>query len=745
MKRAIVFNMETLKGYIDHITYQTEDGYTVMTLAAADGSRTCVGPAKDYSVGETVELEGSWVDHNIYGKQFKFTSIRAVPPSDRISVIRYLSSGAVKGVGEKMAVRIVDRFGDDTFRIMEEEPERLAEIKGISARMAQELAGQLAGKRDRRNAVVFLQQYGISLTIADRIFEIYGNDVYNVIKNNPYKLAEDVPAVGFKKADAIAVKAGISMDSEYRICSAVIYELGNEAAEGHCYFPMDELCERVSGMLSLDEELIREQLPAMAIDHKIEIKKCAEGTRIYLPGYFRAERFCAEKLLQLRDAYAKSDDGDDDWLPRLEKDMGMELDELQRKAVKLSDESGILVLSGGPGTGKTTTINAIIRRMQDKGLEFVLAAPTGRAAKRMNEATGYEAKTIHRLLEMGADQSEMRFERNEDEPLEADCVIIDEMSMVDIWLLKALLEAIAPGSRLIMVGDVDQLPSVGPGQVLKDIMDSGEFSVVRLQRIFRQSGDSHIVENAHRINRGEHLDLSVKHEDFFLLEKDRVEVIQEYLVQLISDVLPRRLKLASGDIQVMTPMRKGLLGVEGLNAMLQERLNPAADGKEEVTYGDKVFRNGDKVMQIKNDYQLEWEITGDHNVCVASGSGVFNGDVGVITRINSYLKLVEVHFDDGRRVYYPFQQLDELELAYAVTIHKSQGSEYPLVILPILSGPEMLMSRNLLYTAVTRAKRCVIMIGSNDRIQQMIDNDHVQHRYTSLCERIKEAGSRDDA
>ena len=738
--------MDTIKGYIDHITYQTDDGYTVMTLAASDGSKTCVGFAKDYSPGETVELEGTWVEHNIYGKQFKFSSIKAVPPSDRISVIRYLGSGAVKGVGEKMAVRIVDKFGDDTFRIMEEEPERLAEIKGISLRMAQELAGQLAGKRDRRNAMIFLQQYGISLTIADRIYEIYGNDVYNVIKNNPYRLAEDVPAVGFKKADAIAVKAGISMDSEYRICSAVIYELGMEAAEGHCYFPMEDLCDRVSRMLNLDKELISEQLPVMALDHRIEIKNTPEGARVYSPGYFRAEKFCAEKLLQLRDAYEKSDDGDEDWLPELEKDMGMELDELQRRAVKLSDESGVLILSGGPGTGKTTTINAIIRRMQDKGLEFVLAAPTGRAAKRMNEATGYEAKTIHRLLEMGADQNELRFERNEDEPLEADCVIIDEMSMVDIWLLKALLAAIAPGSRLIMVGDVDQLPSVGPGQVLRDIMDSNEFSVVRLQRIFRQSGDSHIVENAHKINRGEHLDLSVKYEDFFLLEKDRVEVIQEYLVKLISDVLPRKLGLSSGDIQVMTPMRKGLLGVEGLNGMLQERLNPAREDNAEVPYGDRVFRDGDKVMQIKNDYQLEWEIIGDHNVCVASGSGVFNGDVGVITQINSYLKLVEVHFDDGRKVYYPFQQLDELELAYAVTIHKSQGSEYPLVILPVLSGPEMLMSRNLLYTAVTRAKRCVILIGSNDRIQQMIDNDHVQHRYTSLCERIKEAGEmRNDA
>lgn len=736
--------MDQLKGYIDHITYQTEDGYTVMTLSTTGGDMTCVGYAKDYSVGETVELEGSYVDHSIYGRQLKFTAIRAVPPSDRISMIRYLGSGAVKGVGAKMAIRIADKFGDDTFRIMEEEPERLAEIKGISLRMAQEIASQLAGKRDRRNAMLFLQQYGISLTIADRIYEIYGIELYNVIKNNPYKLAEDVPAVGFKKADAIAVKAGISMDSDYRIRSAVIYVLTALASEGHCYYPFEALCREVAGMLSLDEELVRDQLPQMAADHKVEIKYGEDGARVYSTGYYKAEKYCAERLLRLKDACSVPVQGSGDWLPALEKEMGMELDELQRQAVRLSDESGVLIISGGPGTGKTTTINAIIRRMEDRELKFVLAAPTGRAAKRMFEATGYEAKTIHRLLEMGAGSEDGFYNKNEDDPLEADCVIIDEMSMVDIWLMKALLAAVAPGSRLIMVGDVDQLPSVGPGQVLKDIMDSGEFSVVRLKRIFRQSKDSHIVENAHKINRGEHIDLSTKYEDFFLLEKDRVEVIQEYLVKLISDVLPRKLSLDPSQIQVMTPMRKGSLGVEGLNVMLQERLNPASADKPEYSYGDRVFRTGDKVMQIKNDYQLEWEITGDYNIVVQSGMGVFNGDVGVIKQVNQYLKLMEILFDDGRRVYYPFGQLDELELAYAVTIHKSQGSEYPLVILPILSGPEMLMSRNLLYTAVTRAKRCVIMIGSESRIQQMIDNDHVQHRYTSLCERIREAGGMAD-
>ena len=398
--------MEQLKGYIDHITYQTEDGYTVMTLSTAEGEMTCVGYAKDYSVGETVELEGSFVDHSIYGRQLKFTAIHAVAPSDRISVIRYLGSGAVKGVGAKMAIRIVDKFGDDTLRIMEEEPERLSEIKGISLRMAQEIASQLAGKRDRRNAMLFLQQYGISLTIADRIYEIYGIELYNVIKNNPYKLAEDVPAVGFKKADAIAVKAGISMDSEYRIRSAVIYVLNALSSEGHCYYPLEDLCSEVSRMLSLDIGLVNEQLPLMAADHKIELKYGPEGARVYLSGYYRAEKYCADRLIRLRDAYTAAEADGSSWLPALENEMGMELDKLQREAVRLSDGSGVLILSGGPGTGKTTTINAIIKRMEDKDLKFVLAAPTGRAAKRMYEATGYEAKTIHRLLEMGGGSEE---------------------------------------------------------------------------------------------------------------------------------------------------------------------------------------------------------------------------------------------------------------------------------------------------------------------------------------------------
>ncbi|MBR5422149.1 MAG: ATP-dependent RecD-like DNA helicase [Lachnospiraceae bacterium] len=735
--------METLKGYIDHISYQNEEnGYTVMTIVTTAGTETCVGMAKGFGAGETVELDGEYVEHNVYGKQLKFSAIRSVPPSDRISMIRYLGSGAIKGLGETLATRIVERFGDDTFRVMEEEPERLAEVKGISMRMAQEITDQLVARRDQRGALLFLQQFGITQALAEKIFKIYGQEIYTLIKNNPYRLAEDVPAVGFKRADAIAVKAGIPKDSEYRIRCALLYELGVLAQEGHCYFPSEALCGRVAEMLALDEELVREQLPAMAIDHRLTLKRGADGERVYMNRYYKAEQYCAGKLLELRDAYEGGGVAGEERIGRLEEELGIELDELQREALRLSLSSAVLVISGGPGTGKTTIINGILRLLEEEGSSFALAAPTGRAAKRMQETCGYEAKTLHRLLELGVDSGEgegFHYGRDEDEPLEADCIIVDEMSMVDIHLLRALLAAVPRGCRLILVGDVDQLPSVGPGQVLKDIMESGAFPVVRLKKIFRQAGESHIVEYAHRINEGKELDLSVKYEDFFLLEKDSSELICHYIVQLISDVLPRKLGLHGEDIQVLTPMRKGALGVESLNPVLQERLNPPSPEKAEYRFGEVVFREGDKVMQIKNDYQMEWEIRGKSGIVVENGEGIFNGDVGVVHEINSYLKLMEVEFDEGRFVYYPFQALDELELAYAVTIHKSQGSEYPLVILPLLSGPRMLMSRNLLYTAVTRARQCVILLGSGRTVQQMIGNSHVQQRYTSLRERICEA------
>ena len=712
-----------------------------MNLTAEDGDITCVGCARDFSVGETVEMEGEYVEHPVYGLQFKFTSLRAVAPEDRISVLRYLSSGAVKGVGPKLAEKIVERFGDDTFRILEEEPERLAEIKGISLKKAMEITDRLVEKRDARNAVIFMQEYGIGLNLASKLYEFYGMEIYSVLKTNPYRLSDEVPAVGFKTADAIARKLGIEEDSVYRIHCGVAYELERLAAEGHCYSPVTLLCDCSAELLGLKPEDIESELGDMAMDGRISLKEGSDGIRVYLKSYYQAELFSARRLIELRDSFRPPLLSDEDRLElagRIESEMSIELESLQRQALLDCMTSGVFILSGGPGTGKTTTIHAIIKWLEKEGRDFALAAPTGRAARRMKETTGYEAQTLHRLLEIGMDEDGGdRSFRNDAEPLETDTLIVDEVSMVDIHLLRTLMNALVNGTQLILVGDVDQLPSVGPGQVLKDIMDSGAFACIRLKQVFRQAENSHIVSYAHLINNGNMPDLSVKYPDFFLLEKDSAELIQSYIYQLVTDVLPRKLNLKGADIQLLTPMKKGNLGVEQLNIFMQEKCNPPSDDKMEYTYGSNLFREGDRIMQIRNDYELEWDIYAG-SLSIEKGKGVFNGDTGVIDEINAYLKIMKVIFDDGRVVYYEFSRLDELELAYAVTVHKSQGSEYPVVILPLLSGPQMLFHRNILYTAVTRAKQCVIILGSAATVRRMVETDNAARRYTSLSERIKE-------
>ncbi len=713
-----------------------------MNLTAEDGDITCVGCARDFSVGETVEMEGEYVEHPVYGRQFKFTSLKAIAPEDRISVLRYLSSGAVKGVGPKLAEKIVERFGDDTFRILEEEPERLAEIKGISMRMAMEITDRMVERRDARKAVIFMQEYGISLNLATKLYEFYGMEIYNVLRTNPYRLADDVPAVGFRTADAIARKLGIEEDSVYRIHCGVAFELERLAAEGHCYCPARLLCAGAAELLGLDEADIEPALPDMAMEGRIYLKEGSDGLRVYLKSYYQAELFSAKRLTELRDTFVPREAGPEDrqrLIESIEEEMSMELESLQRQALSDCMTSGVFILSGGPGTGKTTTIHAIIKWLEKEGMEFALAAPTGRAARRMKETTGYEAQTLHRLLEIGMDEDgNSRIYRSEDrEPLEIDTLIVDEVSMVDIHLLRTLMNALVNGTQLILVGDVDQLPSVGPGQVLKDIMDSGAFAAIRLKQVFRQAKNSHIVSYAHMINSGQMPDLSVKYPDFFLLEKDSAELILAYIYQLVSDVLPRKLGVSGADIQLLTPMKKGNLGVEQLNSFMQEHCNPPSDGKMEYSYGSSLFREGDRVMQIKNDYDLEWDIYAG-NISVEKGKGVFNGDTGIVDEINAYLKIMKVIFDDGRVVYYEFSRLDELDLAYAVTVHKSQGSEYPVVILPLLSGPQMLFHRNILYTAVTRAKQCVIILGSAAAVHRMVETETAAKRYTSLSERIKE-------
>ena len=738
--------MDNITGYVDHIVYQNSDnGYTVMALVAEGEEVTCVGMCKGLGQGENISAEGEYIEHPVYGRQFKIQTYETVAPTDRAGMERYLGSGAIRGVGEALAARIVKKFGDDTFRIIEEEPERLAEVKGISERKAQEIAVQMEEKKDLREALVYLQKYGISNTLAVKIYNTYGMEMYSVMRENPYRLAEDVSGVGFRIADEIAGRIGIHTDSDYRIRSGILYTLLQAVGEGHCFLPLELLLRRASELLGVSEENIRPQVDNLIMDRKL----VAKGDAVFAAAYYYAELNCANMLRNLNipmleaENLPAQDMAIRKRLERMAENLSMELDELQLKAVEESIKNGLFILSGGPGTGKTTTINMIIRYFESEGMDIFLAAPTGRAAKRMTEATGFEAKTIHRLLELNSalsddDTRRANFERNQENPLEADVVIIDEMSMVDIQLFQALLKAILPGTRLILVGDVDQLPSVGPGQVLRDLMNSEAFPMVTLEKIFRQAGESDIVVNAHRINKGEQIALDNKSRDFFLLERNDVNVIYKHMIQLIREMLPKYVNATPFDIQVLTPMRKGSLGCETLNGILQRYLNPADPHKKEHSYGNTVFREGDKVMQIKNNYQLEWEIVGRYNIPIDKGMGVFNGDMGRVLEINETMSTLLVEFDDGRRVNYPFSGLEELELSYAITIHKSQGSEYPAVILPLLGGPRMLFNRNLLYTGITRARNCVTILGSSETVRNMIDNVSENRRYTALESRIRE-------
>ena len=746
--------METIKGYVDHIIYQNKDnGYAVLSMNVDDEEEICVGIFRGVDNGENLEITGEYVEHPSYGFQFKANSFKVVEPDDLLSMERYLGSGAIKGVGEALAKRIVKRFGKDTFRVIEEEPERLVEVKGISERIAQQITDQMIEKREIREVFLFLQKYGITNTLAVKIYEKYGMGMYGILKENPYRLAEDIQGVGFRLADEIAEKIGIHTDSDYRIRSGILYTLLQASLEGHMFLPMRVLVRRSADLLQVPEEAIRAQIQNLHMDHKVVVKKTTDEPEVYAFSYYYAELNCARMLRELNvlmesELLDSEEKRIETILQRILKEQGLELDELQKNAVLECVKHGIMILSGGPGTGKTTTINTIIRYFDEEGMDILLAAPTGRAAKRMTEATGYEARTIHRMLEINGgmeDGSRARFERNGENPLEADVVIIDEMSMVDIYLFQSLLEAVSVGTRLILVGDVDQLPSVGPGQVLQDLIESKSFPTVMLKKIYRQAGESDIVMNAHRINMGQKIALNNKSKDFFFLPRNDVQVIYKHMIQLITEKLPRYVEAQPYDIQVLTPMRKGSLGVETLNEILQRYLNPADPSRKEHAAGDRIFREGDKVMQIKNNYQLEWEIVSQYGIRIDSGSGVFNGDIGTIRRIREESSTVQVEYDEHRLVEYTFSQLDEIELAYAITIHKSQGSEYPAVLLPLLSGPKMLMNRNLLYTAVTRARKCVTILGSQEVVDGMIENENQYHRYTGLGRRILELESEDRA
>lgn len=731
-----------MEGYVEHIIFRNgENGYTVFELVSGEEEMTCTGVFGYINEGDFLSLEGQFVEHPMYGTQLQVSSYEMKPPEDVVAIQRYLGSGAIKGIGETMAGRIVKKFGVDTFRIMEEEPERLAEIKGISERKAREIAVLVEEKKELRQAMLFLTQYGISNSLAVKIYAKYGQDLYGIMQENPYRLAEDISGVGFKIADEIAGRIGIHTDSDYRIRSGLLYVLLQAVGEGHTYLPRQELIRRGKELLGLEESSLEIQLGNLCIDRKLIIKLEEEEERVYAAAYYYMELNTAKMLHDLNVPYACDEAAAMRRLEKIEDHAGMELDDLQKQAVMEAVRHGVFLLTGGPGTGKTTTINAMIRYFESEGLDIMLAAPTGRAAKRMTETTGYEASTIHRLLELmgGPGEGERgSFMRNEENPLETDVIIIDEMSMVDLPLFCALLKAVLVGTRLILVGDKDQLPSVGAGSVLKDLLASERFPTVMLTKIFRQAGESDIVVNAHKINRGEPVVLDNQSMDFFFLKRQDPNVIISVLLTLIQKKLPKFVDAKPYDIQVLTPTRKGLLGVERLNGILQQYLNPPSKEKKEKEFAGTIFRERDKVMQIKNNYQLEWEIRNRYGLPLDKGTGIFNGDMGIIKEMNLYAETLVVEFDDSRQVTYSMKQLEELELAYAITIHKSQGSEYPAVVMPVWPGPKMLMNRNLLYTAVTRARKCVTMVGSDETFYRMAENINEQTRYSGLKERIWE-------
>ena len=764
--------MAAVKGYVEKIKYRNEDnGYSVLSVTGADDGEEyiLVGNFSYISEGELVEAAGRMTEHPIYGEQLAVESYELKEPEDTVSMERYLGSGAIKGIGAALATRIVKKFKTDTFRIMEEEPERLAEIKGISEKMAMAIGEQVGEKKDMRQAMMFLQNYGISMNLSVKIYQEYGPAMYNVIKTNPYKLADDIPGVGFKMADEIASKVGIFTDSDFRIKSGILYTLLQASANGHTYLPEEELEAQASELLKVEPEAIEKHLMDMQMDKRLVVKNldaagqggnggglpvpdAAGGDEplirrgVYAAQYYYTELNAAKMLHDLNITGSEPEEQIRKSLAQIQEQEKIELDELQIQAVIEAVNCGLLIITGGPGTGKTTTINTIIRYFEMGDMEILLAAPTGRAAKRMTEATGYEARTIHRLLELSGmpepneknQNSGMHFERNEEKPLDADVIIIDEMSMVDIHLLHALLKAVNVGTRLILVGDVDQLPSVGPGNVLRDMIDSECFHVVKLTRIFRQAAQSDIIVNAHKINAGEKVDLAKRSRDFLFIRREEPNSIINAMITLVKEKLPAYVNADVFDIQIMTPMRKGALGVDRLNTILQDFLNPPSPDKPEKEAAGTLFRLGDKVMQIKNNYQIEWRLCNRYGIPIDKGTGVFNGDTGVIREINLFAELLTVEFDEGKLVDYSFRQLEELELAYAITIHKSQGSEYPAVVIPVYSGPRMLMTRNLIYTAVTRARSCVCLVGIPQVFQQMVDNAMEQKRYSGLKARIEE-------
>ena len=733
-----------LEGTVEDVIFHNDDnGYAVFDFKSDDGDEIiCVGTVPQIRRGDMLKLTGGMVIHPTYGLQFKVEFYERVVPTTAVAIEKYLSSGIVKGIGPKTAKKIVDKFGAATFYVIEEKFDRLVEIKGITYDKALAVHNSFCSQRDIRKVMLYLQEFGVTPAFAMKVYKKYGYRTIDIIKENPYRMAEDIAGIGFKTADRIAYSMGIPTDSPNRVKSGIKYILSESLLDGNVFMPKDSLIRQAGEILSVDEEMVDNCLRELQIEHKVFNENIDGTDAVYLMTMYYTEISAAKKLLELSFFH---DDADlrkiDDKIDAVEDLSGICLAKQQRTAVIEAMREGVLVITGGPGTGKTTIIHTIIQIFKSSGMEVVLAAPTGRAAKRMTETTGIEAKTIHRMLGVAYaddDNGRQKFDKNETEPIEADVIIIDEVSMVDMQLFNNLLKAIEPGTRLILVGDANQLPSVAAGNVLKDIIKSEKIKVIRLTEIFRQARESAIITNAHKINSGEEPVMNGKNTDFFFVNAQYAPKVPGKIVELITKRLPKFTGVDSfSDMQVLTPMRKGDIGAAGLNKTLQKALNPPSDGKKEYETSSCTFREGDKVMQIKNNYNISWKIENRLGKVIDDGTGIYNGDMGIIKSINKQAETITVLFDDMRQAVYEFTALDELELAYAVTIHKSQGSEYPVVIIPIHSGPPMLMSRNLLYTAVTRAKKFVIIVGLKSSVNRMVANDREVSRYSGFAYRLE--------
>ena len=729
--------MERIEGMVSDIVFKNEEnGYTIAHLANSENEVVIVGCMPTLSVGESIEVEGKWINHKLYGTQFEVSKFMPVTPTSLEGIYVYLSSGMIHGIGEKMAKRIIDKFGVNTLDVIQNMPERLKEVEGIGSKKIDQIVKSYEENRELRGIIMELSPYGITPNYCMKIYKKYKNKAIETINKNPYKLAEDIRGIGFKIADSIAGNIGIEKDSKDRVSQGILYTLNQSLASGHTYLPKNVLIQEAVKLLEVKASIVEECVMGLAYDQKVHIEKMNGQELIYLIPYYLSENGVCKQIIKLSQfEFENLNINIDEEIRKIEQQENIKLAQNQVLAVKEAIESGVVIVTGGPGTGKTTTINTIIKVFENNNKEVILAAPTGRAAKRMSETSNKEAKTIHRLLEMGyaTDSEELQFMKNEEEPIKADVIIIDEVSMVDILLMYSLLRAIKPGTRVILVGDSDQLPSVGAGNVLKDMIDSKVINVVTLNEIFRQARESMIVVNAHRINNGEPLYLNSKGKDFFFIKKDTNELILDEIIGVVSERLPKYYKLDKlKDIQVLSSMRKGDLGVTNLNNELQKYLNKPEKFKVEESFAKRIFRVGDKVMQIKNNYTKKWE-TEDRS---DSGEGIYNGDIGYIYHIDKDKKKIFVIFDQVKIVSYGYDELDELEHSFCTTIHKSQGSEFPVVVIPITWAPPMLLSRNLLYTAVTRAKKLVVLVGDVKYLEYMIKNNRINDRYSNLANKL---------